>query len=43
MSSGVVASILAADNGLDGELAANVSGLGMPFVMALSVVWASLL
>lgn len=43
MSSGVVASILAADSGLDGELAANLSGLGVPFAMALSVVWATLL
>ena len=43
MSSGVIASILAADNGLDGELAANLSGLGVPFAIAMSVVWSALL
>lgn len=43
MSSGVVASILAADNGLDGELAANLSGLGVPFAIAMAVVWSGLL
>lgn len=43
MSSGVVASILAADNGLDGELAANLSGLGVPFALAMAVVWMGLL
>lgn len=43
MSSGVVASILAADNGLDGELAANLSGLGVPCALAMSMVWVGLL
>lgn len=43
MSSGVVASILAADNGLDGELAANLSGLGVPYAIAMAVVWSGLL
>lgn len=39
MSTGVVASILAVDNGLDGELAANLSGLGVPFAALLAPVW----
>lgn len=41
MSSSVVASILAADNGLDGELAANLAGLGVLAAIALAPVWAA--
>lgn len=43
MSSGVVASILAADNGLDGELAANLSGLGVPVAVLLAPLWVAML
>lgn len=43
MSSGVVAAMLAADNGLDGELAANLSGLGVPFAAVLAPVWVQFL
>lgn len=42
MSSGVVASILAADHGLDGELAAGMSGLGVVPAVLLAPVWAGL-